>query len=396
MVRLAILVATLTACVDTDVGLPSRVEVLTLTGVDTATGRGQYALSPVEVPELVSLDPLHDRDFSFIAEPTIDVSTLQPSAVNRHADYTPRVREIEGVAVPRDMTSLQVLSAYNAFRTVIAVLPELTGEDPAAVLPASGFAVWVYPRIEEGAVSSTMTANAFYASGYDVFGLVGIDPIERLPVGAAQPVLAHEFGHHLFHRSFAVADGECDPENTDPEAPGRFTAEAAISGFNEGYGDLVSFAVTGVLNPLADAFPDSLAGDRTIDVRLPGAVAFGFDDGLCDGGFYCVGTLFTRSLYEAAVARGEDLTLPEVRMALARDVYRALALMPAALRQRLALVQPFENCAINEDIDANLVSPFVDEMITLLPVAARPSLCERFIANFGASGYKLADRKACP
>ena len=101
------------------------------------------------------------------------------------------------------------------------------------MLPASGFAVWIHPRFESGGTSSTITANAFYVSHFDVFGLVGIDPIEKLPIGAAQPVIAHEFGHHLFHQGFTASDGDCDPDDTSPNAPGRFGSDIAASAFND-------------------------------------------------------------------------------------------------------------------------------------------------------------------
>jgi hypothetical protein len=402
MVRIMLSLCALAACVDTDLdGPPYRVEVLTLAGVDATTGTGRYALAPVELPELQSLSPMRDPAFRFVAKPAIDLGKLselpeveQARRPPRAPDYVPRLRDVDGVGVPRDMTSLQVLSAYHAFREVIAVLPELTGGDASAIVPQRGFEVWVQPRLELGPVSLEMTANAFYASPLDAFGLVGIDPIEKLPVGAVPPVLAHEFGHHLFYRSFGHADGACDRDDTDPRAPGRFSHEAAIAGFNEGYADLVSFAVTGVTNPIADVLPLDSAGERTIDVRLPGATVFRYGGAECGGEYYCVGTLFARSLVEAALLRGEDVADRAVRMSLAREAFRIASEVPALLRQRSwPATKP---CEGSGQIDSAIVSAFLGAFVTQVPVAWRASVCARFADNFGDTGFGANDRSMCP
>jgi hypothetical protein len=392
------LVSALAACVDTDLGeSPYRVEVLTLVGVDTATGTGRYALMPVDLPELESVSPLQDRGFRFVAEPVIDDEALgelyasaregQPS---RAADYAPRLRDVDGVGVPRDITSLQVISAYHSLREVIAAVPELTGEDASVILPDRGFEVWVHPKLDDGNVSQEMTANAFYISPFDVFGLVAIDPIEKLPVGAAQPVLAHEFGHHLFYRSFGLADGDCDPANHDEHAPGRLSVEPAIQGMNEGFGDLVSFAVTGVSNAVADVFPGKLSSERAVDVRLPNALVFRFGDNECEGDFYCIGTLFTRSLVQASVMRGEDLTVRDVRMALVRDAFHAVAEVPPVLRERFS-----GSCDPLSLINPNVVSAYLGTFVAHLPEASRATVCARFIENFGDLAFLPDDRGAC-
>lgn len=406
MVKYLVLSASLlAACVDTELpGPPYTVEVVSLVGVDAATGRGQYALLPVELSELASISPMYDPAFSFIAAPVIDIEELddipyeeRAAFVRRDPDYMPRLRDDDGVGVPRDLTTLQVMSAYHAFRAVVADIPALTGRPSDEIIPEAGFQVWVRPHLAAAEGSLELTANAFYISPLDAFGLVGIDPVEKLPVGALQPVLSHEFGHHLFERSFQAADGVCQPGVLEPNAPGIFGALPAIRGFNEGFADLVAYAVTGVANPIADAFPLDTAGYRNVDTRLASALPFAYAtrEDTCGDSYYCVGTLFARALVEAAVMRGVDLDDRAARLALVRDAFVALGQVPALLRRREwgAGLLP---CDPPDRISDDVVSAFAGAFVDASPAEARASMCARFDASFGELGFTAEDRGGCP
>src|SRR5690606_27835981 len=102
----------------------------------------------VELPELLSIAPLRDHDFRFIGQPRLDFSLFETvptrdlaQLLYAEASYTPRLRDVDGIGVPRDVVSLQVMSAYHGFREVIAAIPELTGLEATDLLPATGFQV---------------------------------------------------------------------------------------------------------------------------------------------------------------------------------------------------------------------------------------------------------------
>jgi hypothetical protein len=178
------------ACVDTEPGeRPFSIEVLTLTGVNSTTGAGEYALRPVDFPELISVSPLRDAQFRFIAEPSIDLDRINKvpevdvaAALRQGATYTPRLRNLNGTLVPRDVTSLQIMSGYASLRAVSDALPDLTGHTIDDLFPSQGLQVWVKPTFTSGSLTQQFATNAFYLPYGDTFGFLDFRAIERLPL----------------------------------------------------------------------------------------------------------------------------------------------------------------------------------------------------------------------
>ncbi len=398
----------LMACVETDSSsTPFIVEVLAFSGNDATTGAGIYALRPVELPALLSVDPLFDPDFRFIAEPIVDFAALNKitdpdlllTAVRRGPTYVPRLRNIDGTLVPRDLLSLQTMSAYVALRNAADAIPDATGLPRTSIIPTGGLQVWVKPVFVDGAASSRMETNAFYLAYTNTFGLLDFSSLERRPLGALTPVVTHEFGHHLFHRSFTEADGLCDEFGAGGNYAGRFGNELAIAGINEGFADWIAFVIVGSTNTLSDAFATEIAdpGERAIDTRLPSATKFTFDSILtCTGDFYCIGTLFARSLFEAFVARGGDPNDRTQRMAASRSVFASVKAAPQQMRTKM-WSRPAIICDTkrSNEIDATVLSGFLGAFVANLPASERASVCERFIVNFGAVGFASEFRGAC-
>lgn len=399
---------TLTACVDIEPSVrPFTVEVLAFTGNDPATGAGTYALRPVELPALLSVDPMYDSIFRFVEQPNIDLDALSKLAdldqvlasVRSAATYVPRLRDLDGTLVPRDLMSLQTVSAYAAFRTAADAIPEVTGLPRSAIIPASGLQVWVKPVFTQGAATSRMETNAFYLPYTDSFGLLDSSSLERRPIGALGPVVTHEFGHHLFHRSFTQADGVCDEDAPGGNYPGRFASDRGIAGINEGFADWTAFVIAGATNSLINAFEPEVGnpGERAIDVRFAYATKFTYQTlARCTGDYYCVGTLFARSLFEAFLARGGEPSDRQQRMAASRNVFAAMVAAPLHMRER-TWPRPNKACAaeLSTAVDDEVVSGFLGAFVAGLPASDRASVCERFIANFGDAGFKAEFRGAC-
>jgi len=256
--------------------------------------------------------------------------------------------------------------------------------------------------VQEGDISATITIkfNAFYLPGARQFGLARRSRFEEVPLAANRLVLAHEFGHALFEIGFGNDGGvTCDPDapNSDPFFPGRFDLEFSTRGLNEGFADVMSFANAGALDVLSGS------GFESADRALRGGLAFTYDNQTgCDGQFYCIGTLFARSIFEGFIADGGDPTDSTSRGALGADVYAAISATQAAMRERgdLPPARPSVTaCDVVEDaspaIDGEILSSFLGAFVESLEPSRRASLCPRLIDNFGTA-FPPSAQDACP
>jgi hypothetical protein len=355
-------------CVDDRVdGLP--VELLVFEGVDPDDGSGRYALRPVELAHLTSPGELADGVFRFFDRPELGEIAIADvdAAIARTPLYAPRLAARGELAIPRDTESLLVLSTYHGLRTVYDHAEQTSGRPLAELTPARGFPVMVHPVLQSGIVSTRLSANAFYVDEGAFFGIPDSDAIEQIPVTSSLPVLAHEFGHHLF----ATTGLEPDPARGPLDPPDE------VRGLNEGFADFHAFALTGVTNPLADVFAGR-AHDRNLDPDRGAFLAFTYATiGQCLGQFYCIGTLFARSLHDAFRAEGGDREDPAQRAAYARDVLAGLTAIAGAVDERDRL--------------GSLLGGFVAAM----PAGRRPALCDALTAHFGA-GFTGSAAGACP
>ncbi len=358
----SLVAASLLGCVDTKLDGQPTAELLVFESVDPVDGSGTYALRPIALEHLSSIDELRDDVFDFVDRPVLhdtDVTDPGIAALVRHTpQYHPRVMNRDGVAIPRDTESLIALSSYHALRTIYDHGADLSGLPLTELTPDQGFPVLFHVSIENNAVTNRLSANAFYAWPGSFFGIVDIDGVENIPVSSALPVLAHEFGHHLFLKGFL-----------DPAGPDSKLGEAfPIRGLNEGYADFNAFAMTGVTNVLADSLP-SFSDDRGIDPDRTHYLPFTYDTiTLCHGEFYCIGTLFARSLYGAFRADGGNPEDFAQRTAYARDVFGSFAAIPGQLAPD----------------DPLLLSTFLYDFVAAMPQARRPALCDHLTRNFGA------------
>jgi len=379
---LVVIAAALGGCVDTSLSGPFQAEVL------VRTPDRQYVLQTVALPDLTGFDPMSDPVVRFSDHPNFDESELEEydaSSFAAPSDYSPRVRDVGGVAVARDLESLLTLSAYYSFKDNFARAQDAFGALPQ-LIPDGGFQILVEPKFSSELGSQELGTNAAYISGGQAFLLVQMSSLERIPLGMNPSVLAHEFGHHVFHITYEAADGLCDPDDNapGPTPPGRFSSADAIRGFNEGFADITAFALQQETRVLADSIPALDNGERTLDMREPGYLAFSWSTrDRCGDSFYCIGTLWARAVFEVYIgsgARPDDVT---ARSAYTRTIATAVAGIPGRLRQRGGWVTPTKACDFASlDDELFLVHAYVDAFIAGLPVTLNPSACRELAARF--------------
>jgi hypothetical protein len=382
MRALVVIVAAASGCVDTSLSSPFRAEVL------VRTPAGDYVLQTVDLPELTGFDPMSDPVTRFSDHPNFDEDELvdyDASSFAAPSDYSPRVRDVGGVAVARDLESLLTMSAYYSFKDNFARAQGVFGPLDQ-LIPDGGFQILVEPKFSTEIGSQELGTNAAYISGGQAFLLVQMSSLERIPLGMNPSVLAHEFGHHVFHITYEKADGTCrvGDNASGPVPPGRFSAADAIRGFNEGFADITAFALQQETRVLSDSIPELDNGERTLDMREPGFLAFTWSTrDRCGDSFYCIGTLWARAVFEMYLATGGRPDDVAARSAFARTIATAVAGIPGRLRQRTGWTVPTKACEFADlDEEVTLVRAYVEDFIAGLPASLQPSACRELASRF--------------
>ena len=411
--------ALLGACAaEEDPGPPYRAEVLELVATDPETGASSFALVESELDRLDDLDRLEGPDLAVRRGGELIIREINGSVVidgRFEAPGRPGLRYAveDGVVVPLDYPTLAMLSAYHQFSGVLdqveAVASISVDEFVSRVGPIEAF---FEPRIrmEQGVgATATVKLNAFYMAETKQFGLAQRAGVEGVPLAANPKVIAHEFGHALFDQLFFEgAQRLCSEEEVadDPLSASRLGAEYAISGFNEGTGDFVSFAMTGSASALQEVVRSDLADELAEDRNLI-LDNFVYDDlqgpdRPC-GTFYCIGTLWARSLYRAMIQLGLDTADAADRAAFARVVLTALGEARASIAAQGLMPPPSASVAgcngdsSDPDHDGQVTSALLAAILVEMPAEMRPALCGQLAERFGERGFSPEARAtACP
>lgn len=404
------------ACAGTEApGPPYQAEVLELIDVDPESGAGRYELVVRPLDSLEDLERLEGPALAVRRGGTLRMRSVSGSVVmdgrfEASGDPDLRYDVQDGVVVALDYSSLIMLSAYRQFERVLAALELVTGEPPDALLArVRRLEIFFEPVLRaEGDVEATVVVkfNAFYMPGLRQFGLAKRAELEGLPLGANLKVIAHEAGHALFEQYFLSDQFELCEEDRDyePYSIPRLSLEWALSGFNEGFGDWTSFVVTGSASPLQELDLGSHAEQRSLLLE-------NFDYGdlysgnreACSGQFYCIGTLWARSLFATFLALAGDPTDPEERGSFSQQVVAALRETRAAMvAQGLLPPPPASLNACNSfrvpDHDAKVAAAFLAAFVSEMPEETRPVLCAELAARFSDIAFPGEARLAagCP
>lgn len=381
-----------------------------------------WAIGEQPLPTLEDPTTLIGSNFEIITgtKLTIDYSVgsllsgkISNSMVNNPIRYTVK----NGVIVPNDTTTLLLFSAFRTMEMVLDKLEPATDLkiETLKTLIGGRYKMYFEPTldIQDGQNIATVSykMNAAFNSEQNNFILFRRSNSEKIPISANIKVLSHEFGHALFKNSFFEQKEEkCEGTDeikikdrlADKFFPGRFAVEYGISGLNEGYADFNSFVMTGETNPLEGTFTDinienrSLIGSKFIYSNLGGDV-------ICNGRFYCIGTLFARALYKAS--SGYQKNSAEL-MDFSRRVFAALRTTASFMKQEPSLsLLPFpgkdqarceRKTKIDLTYDGSVTSAFLAAFLKGFPSGKeRENLCEAFNELFGTTGFSKEASIVC-
>jgi hypothetical protein len=410
------------ACGDPEVPLPVRARVVVYEGSDPMTEAPSFSIREQVLATLEDVSALRGpyhrvvRGGELVVEGTVGEQVVG-EASGQAEGASLRFATEGGVVVARDYPGLVMLSAYHQIEVILGALPRVAGWTADEEVSRRGpLEVMFEPLTSAGSGSvtgsATLKGNAGYLPGTRLFVLYRRSRDEEVPLGTDLRVLAHEFGHSLFDTALFAGNppafcrgsppATCPSCRAMPSLEERLRAEYAVRGLDEGFADFISFAITGTTNPVAGAFAGRDIADRSISRSR-----FTFQDlggaAGCNQGFYCLGTLFARSLRAVLLDEGTADPDPEARGALSRQAMAALSGTLARLRAREPLLPPVSpgvlTCTSQDEIaadyDGQVAGAFIDAFAAGMPEARRSILCRELVANFGPGGFPLAQRQAC-
>lgn len=417
------LILVLCGCSATDQkpSFPYRAQVMYFSPTNESSSV-DWAIGEQTLPTLQDPTTLIGSNFEIITgtKLTIDYSIgsllsgkMSDSEVKNPIRYNVK----NGVIVPSDTTTLLLFSAFRSMEMVIDKLEPATDLkiDTLKALIGGRYKMYFEPTldIQDGQNITTISykMNAAFNSEQNNFILFRRSNSEKIPIAANLKVISHEFGHALFKYSFfeqkeekceVIEESKIKERQADKFFPGRFAVEYGISGINEGYADFNSFVMTGETNPLEGTFTDinienrSLVGSKFIYSNLGG-------DTICNGRFYCIGTLFARALYKASSSYQKNSA---ELMEFSRRVFAALRTTSAFLKQEPSLsLLPFpgkdqakceRKTKIDLAYDGSVTSAFLAAFLRGFPSGKdRENLCEAFTDLFGTTGFAKEARSVC-
>ena len=411
-------VAGVSACGEAPSGPPFLADVLTFTGFDLDSETAAFEIAPHELPNLIDLETLSGLRLRIRRGGVLNArehagSVIDDGRFSGGDALDLRYAMRDGIIVPKDYPTLIMMSAYHEFSRLFESLPDAAAMTVDDLVAENGaFEVFFEPTVKVMSsrfnTKTTDKLNAFYVSGTNQFGLAQRSPLERTPLAANRIVLAHELGHAVFGKAFADDEPKrASPLNEGGMFPGRAMTEYAIAGLNEGFADFFAFVITGATNPLSElshlvgaerslARTDYTWDDVFVDPILGEPLNEPLEDGPCMGSFYCIGTLFARSMYQAAVETGTDPASYQARTPLGRAMVGALPHVLPRMRTLASDILPERESARESNYTGRLTGAYLGCLVAALPPSMRPGTCRAFVRNFGDFGFPTNTRFACP
>ena len=377
---------------------PFKAVVLAFTGTDSS-GKAQFALTEKTFRTLTDFNNLDGTYVNIKRGGALTIKNISGSIVsseNFEGGESPSLRYNvkSGVAVALDYSTLAMLSAYYQLDEIYSTVESKLGVTPAALqanLPGGKHTMLFEPEIkitENGSeVSAGVKLNAAFSPPDKKFLLFQRSPIEAVPLAANFQVLTHEFGHFVFDYSFF--GGKYSSTN-------RWSDEWTMSGINEGFADFVSWSFT----DSTDILRSSIDIAKIADERNFAKTTFTFDDlsayepDACKGEFYCVGSLFARTLYQTQKA----LTATVTKKDMAQGVIETLKKCQEAMNSMDTAILPAKQT--RDDLsrvnaysyDGKIAGGFIRAFVLNAPPAWKTELCNAFKNNFGTNGFPAAAR----
>jgi hypothetical protein len=376
---------------------PYKAVVLAFTGKGS-TGKAEFALEERTFRTMTDFNELDGTYLKIRRGGKLTIKEIDGSLVTTgrfSGGESPGLRyQVKGgAAIALDYSTLAMLSAFYQFDQIYSTVEETLGVPPSQLqtsLSNGKHSVLFEPEItfsEAGTdISAGQKLNAAFNPLDKTFILFQRSPVEVVPLAANFQVMSHEFGHFVFDHSFY--GGKYDKEL-------RWTDEWAVNGINEGFADFISWTFSDVTDVLRSSFDiESVADERDFaNSKFVFQDLADEDSSACKGSFYCVGSLFARSLFEAFL---ELKTIS--KKDYAKDVINSLKNCLVTLQTQPESVLPAE---IDRDTlvrakefeyDGKVAGAFLASFVVNAPPAWKAPLCSAFKKNFGTSGFPPAAR----
>lgn len=326
-----------------------------------------------------------------------------------HLEY----RINDGVVKPKTTKSLAMLSAMFQFDSLVSNIELLTGKKLEEFRKEFGsLRVLFQPAIlldDDGEqVRNYETSNAAYVAGAKQFALYKTSDSEKVPLSFNPQIIAHEFGHAIFETSFFANNYEtCDSKDFDKTNlfKGRLELEYVIRGLNEGFADFVSFVWTGSSNILESSIGKSSSSAERNFSQIPfNYEALSSDSKTCRGGFYCLGSVWARTLLDIYQGFNFDFRNSEQRQEFLRELVGMLKATSEKLRANNGAALPpadadTESCRPRQMklglIDDEMLGTFLKAFVESSSAGSRKLYCEKIVLRFGASGFADKFRGSC-
>lgn len=402
-------------------GTPVRAELVTFdsTSLNDPSEVPKFRYGVQTFSSLTNVDNLSGPRFKMLQGGELEVkesvgTVITSSEFGGYSIPSLDYRTVDGVVKPLTTQSVTMLSAVFQFDALIAKIEALSGKKHDAFFQGyDAFSILYHPSVEISGSGEQLrryeSSNAAYVAGAKQFALYFVGENERIPMSYNPQILAHEFGHAIFERTFFNNKFErCTPGELRTERlfPGRIESEYVVRGINEGFSDFVSFVWTGSSNILQSSIGDgTLTRERDFSKSSFDFDTFSLKEGqVCQGRFYCIGTLWARVLLDVFKSRALDPKNSESREKFLREVVGILEQTGTALRESEGdrLPDPdyrAQTCQnrdfVSASADGEMLSAFFTAFLENVEAANRKGYCTAIDKHFGISGFPTAARRGC-
>ena len=403
------------------VGGSIRADVVTFdpASVQSPGDPPKFFYGPQSFNQIEDINTLSGPRLSLLQGGDIEIQEVLGSVIisNQFGGFTTpnlEYRIVDDVVKPLNTKALNMLSAIFHFDMLIGKVEALTGlSEDEFFNEFSALKVIYHPAVKVSSSGEVLkkyeTSNAAYLAGSRQFALFSPGKNEQLPLAYNPQIVAHEFGHAIFERTFYNNRFERCERGTYVDQklfPGRLEQEFVIRGVNEGFADLVSFVWTGSSNILQSSFGETAVSRE----RNFSKIDFDYDNysfnlsDVCGGGFYCIGTLWAKTLFEVYLSRGLDPKNSDARKEFLREVVQLMADVGKSMREfdgdRLPTPDEDSSECLTRDslspsYDEDVMSVFFEAVIENAAAGKRKGYCDAIAKYFGPTAFPSTVRGGC-
>jgi hypothetical protein len=373
-------------------GPPYTAEVLQMNSMSSTQKRSEaptFKFDKATFTWLQDLNSLNGNYFNFVFGGILKASYVSGSIVaaknfEQSKDLNLRYQVKNGVVVPKDYSTLAMLSSYYQFDVVANNIQTMTGYSIDTIFSKYGkIRIFFEPKIiletDGSTIQSSGKLNAAYVPGAHQFIMFQRSNLENIPLAANLQVIAHDFGHSIWE-------------------------------LNEGFADMNSYTLTGSTNILQNSIDFGNGGTQ----RNFSTITFTYNDiaggvadtsnSMCEQSFYCIGTLFANALFNAQKNLGYDQT--SLSGSLARGTF--MTLVTNALKTTKSNMsnlpssnfsdycKPSSGDSNNSLYNGLILGSFFNSFLTQIGSGAtQTQICTQLKANFGSVGFPSTYRVGC-